>query len=704
LIGLLARLGMRLAWSADRTQRWRQVCLVVCAFVVTVLALLTVSLIIFADDASDRRHARLPVLAMDGEPYGLTLSLRGEIWESRQFPVLWIDEGQRGQPQLLPPGLRTLPDPGTAVLSPGLVAAGAGEGLGFTASDAGTGPQGTIGAEGLATASEFLAYARPPAGRSLGAGGALMHVAGFSPDPGQPALGFETEEQSPSVGTVAFLSAWLFLLPAAIVVAGCAAALSPLRASRFTRMYRLGLSARAVRGLAAIETASLAGAGILAAVTAWWFASAHVEALPLSGLTLHPGELVLPAVAVAATGVLCLVVFAVAGALTVRTQGRIRVTWSAAGTPEALSGWRAAPMVAAVLLLVASRVLGRDVALGLILTALLLLLAGLPWTLPWLVHRLGRRLSASPRPARWLAGRRLTFSPSALGRPAVAVGALIFVVGALTGIYQRISHTSEFTGPPEESYVLDWRDARTGDVDQVRELLGRATVLPIDDSTETDPRALLSGCAEAAPFVAKDPVQVCSGDGALDASAAADFLTATGVRPVLGGTPHPLRAGDAATVLVAGGPGLTDAAVWRALNGELAAVNLSRLGQDELAPPLYRDWLVAAGAIGLVLLMGGVLQSYGNRVLALVDEDRRLVRVALDGDAVRRVQRWTLAGPLVVAAPAGFTAAVAFVWAANEVEIAAPATALLAAEAVLVVVASAAVALGVSAVQRSWLR
>lgn len=98
-----------------------------------------------------------------------------------------------------------------------------------------------------------------------------------------------------------------------------------------------------------------------------------------------------------------------------------------------------------------------------------------------------------------------------------------------------------------------------------------------------------------------------------------------------------------------------------------------------------------------------MLHAYGNRMLALHDDDRRLLRVALDRREVRAVQRWTLLTPLLVAVPVGAGTALAFTWSAKEVDVALPATGLVLLEALLVAAASVAAGLVVQRVQRSWM-
>jgi hypothetical protein len=159
--------------------------------------------------------------------------------------------------------------------------------------------------------------------------------------------------------------------------------------------------------------------------------------------------------------------------------------------------------------------------------------------------------------------------------------------------------------------------------------------------------------------------------------------------------------GNDATVLIAGGPAVADA-IWRATNSRLPVIDVNRLSFKPLAPPLYANWFAGIGAMGVSILLLALLHTFGNRVLSLVGEDQRLLRIALDAREVRAVQRWTLLAPLTVAIPLGVATALTFVWAGNDVELAVPVTGLIVVEALAVAVVSAVMALTVSRLQRSW--
>lgn len=693
---LLLRLAPRLAYSRQATQRWRQLSVVFGAFCLTLTVLVSTGVLLAAEAAGERRVARMPVLAVEREPAGLAMVVRGEIWGGRQFPVVWLGPGDGHR--LLPPGLAELPPPGTAVLSPGVAAAGfAHDGLGFRVASAGTGPGGVIGAEGLATASEWLIYASPPAGRRLEGEGVLFRIKGYGPRPGEPTLNFETEDPFPSTKLAGFGVMWLLLLPVGLLAATCAVALSPLRSTRAQTCFRLGLSPSAVRMLGALETVVLAAPAAVTAALLWLLAAPSVRSLPGTGLVMFPGGFVVPLPLVAAGALSCVVLLAVLGAVSLRPARSASWTSRRLGSSARVRAWRAAPLAGALGLMVAARPVGGPSGANMIMAALCLTVLSLPLAMPWLVHRLGNVLAALRRPPAWLAGRRLTFSAVPLARPAVAVGVLVFIAGSVTGIHQRFAYTEADDLIPVNNYLLSWRDPRATDADWLRTQLPDARLALVERH-----KAVFDSCAAAASFAQLPERASCRSADELTPAARAAFRTQFQLSPrVEPGAHLSGRRYDAAT-LIAGGPATTDQQIWRVANSQLTAVNLSRLGGEPLAPPQASAWLVGAGGAAISLLLLTLLHSFGNRVLSLVGEDRRLLRIALDAREVRAVQRWTLFPPLSVSIPLGAVAALIFNWAGNPVQLARPVTGLILLESLAIAALSAAATIAVLALQRTW--
>lgn len=272
----------------------------------------------------------------------------------------------------------------------------------------------------------------------------------------------------------------------------------------------------------------------------------------------------------------------------------------------------------------------------------------------------------------------------------------------MTGIHERLFYT-ENEGPVRSDFSLSWSDPQPSDVTWLRKQLPAAKIVLVTDGRRGQSRATFRSCADAADFMDVAEQRACGADGQLAPGVPGQFKQRFRFGVAVDPGARLTGKGISATVLIAGGPAVTDA-IWRAANSRLPVVDVSRLSSEPFAPPLYANWFAGIGAAGVSLLLLALLHTFGNRVLSLVGEDRRLLRIALDAQEVRAAQRWTLLAPLTVAIPLGGATALVFVWAGNDVELAAPVTGLIVAEALAVAGISAAMALTVSRLQRSWMR
>ncbi|MHC6627800.1 hypothetical protein ACYTFC_17175 [Streptomyces globosus] len=153
----LLRIGTA-AGKAASVGRARSVALV-CATLAISVALYALVLVIAAYEGRDLRDAaRSPVRASDGpgeREAQLLYRPAFDVVDDLQFQVIYLFPLKDDAP--LPPGVEAWPQPGQALLSPALLAAGRDEGI---ATRFGT-LAGTIGEEGLASPGEKFAYVRP---------------------------------------------------------------------------------------------------------------------------------------------------------------------------------------------------------------------------------------------------------------------------------------------------------------------------------------------------------------------------------------------------------------------------------------------------------------------------------------------------------------------------------------------------------------
>lgn len=249
---IVVRLGAGLALRWDRQHAWRAVVVSVAVFLSSFCLLVTLACVKAASEAGDRTTARTPMVidTSDRVADGLTMVERGPIWHGYQVPVVWLEPGESST--LVPPGLRKIPDPGTVAISPGLEAAGfRKDSLGLTVGDAGSGERGTIGLEGLGSASEFLVYARPAVGRQLGSDGVRYTIKSFgippgfsrSADPSREAFPWrlETDPPAPSPLREGLTVGLLIALPCFMLLWAAGGALSGTRDARLRALERLGI-------------------------------------------------------------------------------------------------------------------------------------------------------------------------------------------------------------------------------------------------------------------------------------------------------------------------------------------------------------------------------------------------------------------------------------------------------------------------------
>ncbi|MFG1808773.1 ABC transporter permease [Streptomyces sp. NPDC049040] len=156
----------------------------------TFVLALCMSALVFAHAAYHgkevRREARTPVRQAQGvDARQSTAWLVGtdDLKGRRGFTIVYIQPHTADAP--LPPGVSHWPKPGEAVLSPGLLAAGAHEGI----ADRYGRLAGTIGREGLEDRGEWLAYIRPVVDMKVERPVEL--VTGFGPEAGTPNDGLQ---------------------------------------------------------------------------------------------------------------------------------------------------------------------------------------------------------------------------------------------------------------------------------------------------------------------------------------------------------------------------------------------------------------------------------------------------------------------------------------------------------------------------------
>lgn len=656
------RIALRLAFSSDLRQRWRQVSVIVSSGLATVMILLGAGFVGAASVSDAGSAARSPVWASEEDEPALLVRLRGAVLPSGyQVPVVWLEPaaGHESDPTVVPPGLTRMPEPGTAVLSPGIVSSGLkASDFGLEPSAAGSGDGGAIGIEGLSTWNEGFVYARPAPGRTIGDSddGVLLELRGYGPGPERASL--ETQLLILSSRAMAVGVAWLVILPSLIVLVGGARAMSQVREDRARILWRLGVSTRRIRGLLAFETAALSGVGVAVGLSLWPWVD-NLRSIPLTGAVLLPGALHLDAGLIVAAAVAVVAVSSVSAIIGPRQFAQRR-------RPLAVRWWHVVPFLLAVAMIAGSRLwVWGPTAERALFGGLILAMASLPLAIPVVARAVGRRMASSPSPPVWLAGRRLEFRPAALSRPAAAVGVLVLTAGGAFAIYARMVQPDvDIARSPVTAFSISWSDGRDGDLDLLRETLPEASVTPIveeefDPESEEPPTiyTLFDDCGSWAEAMAPFSVPACTASGVMSDESRTIFSDITGVQPVFT-SPTDIEP-TAHTALIIADEGTTQLDIMARTATAFPAVNISGAGPRNV-PLIAPGWIVLGWIVATLLLSVALLREVGDRALSALSHDAPSRRLGLSESEIARTHRWALLGPVFVAVGAGYAGAIAF--------------------------------------------
>ncbi|MFI8265042.1 hypothetical protein [Streptomyces sp. NPDC085665] len=254
-----------------------------CATLAVGLVISALTLIFAAYEGRDLRDAARSPLHASGEAgrpdAPLLYRPTFDVVDNLQFQVVYLLPLRDDAP--LPPGVSAWPQPGQAVLSPALLAAGRDEGIAtrYGAMAA------TIGEQGLASPGERFAYVRPPA--DLDDTARMWPVTGFgAPSPSGIGEGLFVKPLYLLIGMAVFMGA----IPAAALSVSAARAGSDARDQRTALLGALGGGRRARAlintGEAALPVAVGAVAGVAVSL---WILSGDTR-LPWVGYTLAAAD------------------------------------------------------------------------------------------------------------------------------------------------------------------------------------------------------------------------------------------------------------------------------------------------------------------------------------------------------------------------------------------------------------------------------
>ena len=389
-----------------------------------------------------RMTARNPVSVAQGD----TGSAVARWWErpdtvgDRSVSVIFVRETRPGTPP--PPGLDRWPGRGEAFLSPSLVAAAPGTERRYGSFG------GTIGQDGLADASELVAYVNPV---QPGFFGQVLeptsYVRGFG-NPNQQLFFVSSHQFDRGVAELDLLILLMAALPCAALILVAVRSRADTRDRRLALLDALGAPTRVRALVLAGESWKAIATGVVTACAVVSALSLTSPTLPFTGYQVWSRDLraALPDLPVLALEVLvCLVLLTVLAAIRRPRRTGTRPTRQRDRTPRwphalfllglAVAAWGSEHR----------QVEGR---FGFVAGAVVALIA-LPYSASHLARVLGRRLAerggAKGDPVRIVAGRWLAARPATLARlsAALVVGLGLVTIGQVL--------TTQFTGPAAEA-------------------------------------------------------------------------------------------------------------------------------------------------------------------------------------------------------------------------------------------------------------
>lgn len=494
--------GIRLLFGSGRGNRVRFALMAIGGSIgVCCLAIvLTIPGILAAQDG--RVAARQPVIPRNlsaAEGSALPLSLeRSDPYGSRPLTRIFMARGTRQiQP---PPGLKAVPARGEVFVSPRLhELLHAEPGLAQRLPGRET---GLIGAEGLARPEELVAYV----GMSRG----------DLPD-GTPFSGFgekwaPTATVEPStLDILRFTMAGIVLLPLAVFLSVCARLSAAERARRLAALRLLGMSAKQVQRVNAVETVAAAGAGALLGLGEYWVLNRVMSRVGLPEFTWYSSDGALSSSTLLACLVGCPTLAWFVGRASARRAAVNPLAVRRTAIERRPSAWGFFPLVAGSGIVAGYCLAGatghapRDTGLSSLLvpSAVVLIGVGLVTTLPTTCRHIARRVARSTHSvALGLAMRRNEAEPGGALRVAAGLVVLVFAASLAQGVLIELAQVTKNTSPVQD-YDMRYTQLTTAQRHSLEQLPGvRAHVVIMDSTlagaseTAWSPRVVLATCAQ----------------------------------------------------------------------------------------------------------------------------------------------------------------------------------------------------------------
>lgn len=397
------QLGLRLALAGGR----RPLALTALGIALGTAVLL---LALTIDPAIQTRAGRLAwrdptILSLDPSAINTRVTYLNDAYADQKLLRILVAGTDPAAP--VPPGIPSLPDPGTSYLSPALadlVAREPDDELGDRFGEV----VGEVGDEALADPSELVA------------------IVGTVPDELSNALAVSSFE---AVGQMPMLEGFLrtafaigivgLLAPVGIFVATATRLSAARRAERFATVRLVGASPAQARRLAAVEAFVAGSAGAIGGIVLFFLFRPVAALLPFDGHQWFVNDLVPELASAVAVVAAVPVVSVAAGLVALRGALAAPLGTARASSPGSVSATRLLPLMLAIVFLAVSITWEAsggsgdpDTRLIVIGGAFLLLVGGLVWAGPYLVSLVANLLHRrAGQPATLIAARRLGADP-----------------------------------------------------------------------------------------------------------------------------------------------------------------------------------------------------------------------------------------------------------------------------------------------------
>ena len=398
-----------------------------------------------------------------------------ELFDEREIHVVELAATAPGAAGLaaipVPPGLRAVPGPGSAVVSPALarlIAATPSDQLG----DRFGRVVGTIGDAGLARPDELVAVL----GRTAAAIGPVdSQEIGSSPQmrgPGvasavTPITRYDTTQQDNDLQVyreMALVAVVLVAVPALMLVGSAARLTAARRELRLAAIRLAGATPGAVRVQAAAETALGAVAGAIVGVGASLFLAPALRGVPIAGGQWFTSDLRLDAARAAGLAAAAGLVSVAAAVLSLRRVASAPLGVARSAEPQRARWPRLLGLGVALVGLVLSTLLARGGSSGeavVMIAALGIVIGSLGLGGPWICSVVGRTIARFARvPSTLIAGRRIADDPKAAYRVVSSVVLAGLIAGFLAGVLPTAEAKDDRYGSTDElSISLPTADA-----------------------------------------------------------------------------------------------------------------------------------------------------------------------------------------------------------------------------------------------------